>query len=339
MEYKDYYKILGVARDASQDDIKRAYRKLARKYHPDVSKEPEAETRFKEVNEANEVLKDPDKRAQYDALGTGWHAGDEFRPPPGFGDPRGAAGAAGGTRGWQRAEGMSPEEAAQFSDFFSSIFGDLGGAGGSGGGGLGGDGGFSGQAGGFSARGADQTARLRVSLADAYRGATRQLSLEVPEIDAKGQVKARIRTLNVRIPAGVTEGQQIRLAGQAGGGVGGGEAGDLYLEVEFAPHPIFRADGRDIHLRLPIAPWEAALGATLSVPTLGGKVSLKVPAGAQSNQRLRLKGRGLPGKTPGDAYVQLEIVNPPTTDAAAKAAYEALAERFKAFNPRAQLGV
>ena len=334
MEYKDYYKILGVARNASQDDIKRAYRKLARKYHPDVSKESNAEARFKEVNEANEVLKDPEKRAQYDALGSGWHAGDEFRPPPGYGAPGGA----GGTRGWQRAERMSPEEAAQFSDFFSSIFGDLGGMGGTrGGGGMGGDGGFGGR--GFSARGADQTARVRISLEDAYHGAARQLSLEVPEIDAQGHLKSRTRTLNVRIPAGVTEGQQIRLAGQAGGGVGGGEAGDLYLEVEFAPHPVFRAEGRDIHLRLPIAPWEAALGATLSVPTLGGRVSLKVPAGAQSNQRLRLKGRGLPGKTPGDAYVQLEIVNPPATDADAQAAFEALAERFKAFNPRAKLGV
>ncbi|WP_296897621.1 DnaJ C-terminal domain-containing protein [Thiohalocapsa sp.] len=329
MEYKDYYKILGVARDATQDDIKRAYRKLARKYHPDVSKEPDAEQRFKEVNEANEVLKDPEKRAQYDALGTGWHAGDEFRPPPGYG-------AGGDGRRWQRAERMSPEEAAQFSDFFSSIFGDLGGMRG---GGMGGDGGFGGRAGGFASRGSDQTARVRISLEDAYHGATRQLSLEVPEIDAKGRVSSRTRTLNVRIPAGVTEGQQIRLAGQAGGGVGGGEAGDLYLEVEFAPHPLFRAEGRDLHLRLPIAPWEAALGATVSVPTLGGKVSLKVPAGAQSNQRLRLKGRGLPGKTPGDTYVQLEIVNPPATDASAKAAFEALAERFKSFNPRAKLGV
>jgi curved DNA-binding protein len=329
VEYKDYYKILGVARDASQDDIKRAYRKLARKYHPDVSKEPDAEQRFKEVNEANEVLKDPEKRAQYDALGTGWHAGDEFRPPPGYG-------AGGDGRRWQRAERMSPEEAAQFSDFFSSIFGDLGGMRG---GGMGGDGGFGGRAGGFASRGADQTARVRISLEDAYHGATRQLSLEVPEIDAKGRISSRTRTLNVRIPAGVTEGQQIRLAGQAGGGVGGGEAGDLYLEVEFAPHPLFRAEGRDIHLRLPIAPWEAALGATVSVPTLGGKVSLKVPEGAQSNQRLRLKGRGLPGKAPGDAYVQLEIVNPPAADASAKAAFEALAERFKSFNPRAKLGV
>jgi len=333
VEYKDYYKILGVDRGADQDAIKRAYRKLARKFHPDVSKEPNAEARFKEVNEANEVLKDPEKRAAYDALGTGWQAGDEFRPPPGYGA---AGGPAGG--GWQqRAERMSPEEAAQFSDFFSSIFGDLGGFGGRGGGMGGGAGGARG--GGFSARGSDQTARVRISLEDAYHGATRQLSLEVPEADEHGRIRLTTRTLSVRIPAGVTEGQQIRLAGQAGGGIGGGEPGDLYLEVEFAPHAVFRAEGRDIHLRLPIAPWEAALGATVSVPTLGGKVSLKVPAGAQSNQRLRLKGRGLPGKTAGDAYVQLEIVNPPATEASEKAAFAQLAERFRAFNPRAKLGV
>jgi curved DNA-binding protein len=329
VEYKDYYKILGVARDANQDEIKRAYRKLARKFHPDVSKEPDAEARFKEVNEANEVLKDPEKRAQYDALGSGWQAGEEFRPPPGYG-----SGAGGPSGGWQQAERMSPEEAARFSDFFSSLFGDVGGFGG-----MGGGGGSGGRPGGFSSRGADQTARVRISLEDAYHGATRQLSLEVPEVDAKGRVSSRTRTLNVRIPAGVTEGQQIRLAGQAGAGIGGGEPGDLYLEVEFAPHPIYRAEGRDIHLRLPLAPWEAALGATVSVPTLGGKVSLKVPAGAQSNQRLRLKARGLPGKTPGDVYVQLEIVNPPATEASAKAAFEQLAERFRAFNPRAKLGV
>jgi curved DNA-binding protein len=340
VEYKDYYKILGVDRDAGADEIKRAYRKLARKYHPDVSKEPNAESRFKEVNEANEVLKDPEKRAQYDALGNGYRAGDEFRPPPGYGGgARPGAGGPGMGGAWQRAERMSPEEAAQFSDFFSSIFGDLGGrAGRAGGGGMGGDGGVGARAGGFASRGSDQTARVRISLEDAYRGVTRQLSLEVPEIDAQGRISAKTRTLNVRIPAGVTEGQQIRLAGQAGGGVGGGDAGDLYLQVEFEPHSLYRPEGRDVHLELPLAPWEAALGATVSVPTLGGKVSLKIPPGSQSGQRMRLKGRGLPGKTPGDAFVQLEIVNPPATDAAAREAFEAFSRRFPAFDPRANLG-
>ncbi|MBK1620404.1 cytochrome C biogenesis protein [Lamprobacter modestohalophilus] len=330
MEYKDYYKILGVSRDAKADQIKAAYRKLARKYHPDVSKEPNAEERFKEVNEANEVLKDSEKRAQYDALGSGWHAGDNFRPPPGAG-ARGAAG-----RGYE----FSEEEAAQFSDFFSSIFGGMGG-------GRGGRSSGFGNAGmnadPFAARGRDQTARIRISLEEAYQGGTRQLRLEVPEIDAQGQVKTRIRTLNVRIPAGVTEGQQIRLAGQ--GSAGGGSAsqsssaGDLFLEVELEPHAVFRSEGKDIHLKLPIAPWEAARGATVPVPTLGGTVSLKIPAGSQSGQRLRLKGRGLPGKPAGDAFVQLEISNPPADSDEARAAFDALAEHFKSFNPRAKLGV
>jgi curved DNA-binding protein len=321
MEYKDYYKILGVSRDASQDDIKRAYRKLARKFHPDVSKEPNAETRFKEVNEANEVLKDPDKRAEYDALGSGWHAGDEFRPPPG----------AGGAR---REREFSPEDAAQFSDFFSSIFGGLGG--GMGGGVRDGFGGARDQ--GFARRGADQTARIRITLEDAFHGASRQLSLEVPELDKDGRLHTRSRTLNVRIPAGVTEGQQIRLTGQGGPGLGG-DSGDLYLEVELAPHPIYRSEGRDIHLRLPISPWEAAAGATVPVPTLGGTVSLKIPPNSQSNQRLRLKGRGLPGKTPGDTFVQLEIVNPPIGSDDARTVYQELSKHFAGFNPRAKLGV
>jgi curved DNA-binding protein len=319
MQYKDYYKILGVARDASPDDIKRAYRKLARKYHPDVSKEANAEARFKEINEANEVLKDPQKRAEYDALGSGWHAGDEFRPPPGFDQ-----------RGTRREYEFSPEEAARFSDFFSSIFG--------GGGGEGFHAGFGDMGDGMAGRrGMDQTATIQITLEDAYHGATRQLRLEVPEIDAQGRIQSRARTLNVRIPAGVTAGRQIRLAGQGSPGRGG-KNGDLYLEIQFAPHPVYRSEGKDLHMKLPISPWEAALGATVSVPTLGGSVHLKIPAGSQSGQRLRLKGRGLPGKPAGDIYVQLEIVNPPTDSDAARRAYRDLAARFEAFNPRANLG-
>ncbi|ESQ17404.1 MAG TPA: cytochrome C biogenesis protein [Chromatiaceae bacterium] len=329
MEYKDYYKILGIPRDANQDEIKRAYRKLARKYHPDVSKASDAEARFKEVNEANEVLKDPEKRAAYDALGTGWHAGEEFRPPPGAGSHR-------------HEHEFSAEEAAQFSDFFSSIFG-----------GMGSMGGFGGAARGarenMRRRGTDQTARIRISLEDAYHGASRQLRLDVPEFDRNGQLQTRTRTLNVRIPAGIVEGQQIRLAGQGSPGLAG-DNGDLFLEIEFEPHPIYRCEGRDIHVRLPISPWEAALGATVPVPTLGGTVSLKIAPGSQSNQRLRLKGRGLPasepgaasagtGKQQGDAYVQLEIVNPPALDENARAAYQELSKRVGSFNPRARLGV
>jgi curved DNA-binding protein len=310
MEYKDYYKILGVARDASQDDIKRAYRKLARKYHPDVSKEPNAEARFKEVNEAGEVLRDAEKRAAYDALGSGWQAGQEFRPPPG--------------EGFQHREfRFSAEDAAQFSDFFSSLFGD---------------GGFSPRGEPRPRRGQDQTARLRIRLEDAFQGTTRQLQLEVAEIEENGHPVPRTRTLNVRIPAGITQGQQIRLAGQGSPGFNGGPAGDLFLEIDFEPHPFLHPEGRNIHLHLPIAPWEAALGATVPVPTLGGAVSLKIPPGTQTGRRLRLKGRGLPGDPPGDAYIQIEIVAPPADTEAAKEAYRHLSQTC-AFNPRAKLGV
>ncbi len=316
MEYKDYYKTLGVARDASQDDIKRAYRRLARKFHPDVSKETDAEARFKEVNEANAVLGDPEKRAAYDALGSGWHAGQEFRPPPG---------ADSGFREFH----VGPEDLGDlgdFSDFFASVFGR----------------GFR-EAGGSHAqprrrRGQDQSARITVDLEEAFRGATRQLRLDVPEIGPDGRVTTRTRTLNVRIPAGVTQGRQIRLSGQGAPGVHGGEPGDLYLEVEISPHRHFTPDGKDIHLRLPIAPWEAALGATVQVPTLGGTVNLKIPAGSQSGQRMRLKSRGLPGDPPGDELVVLEIIAPPAATEEAKRAYRHLAEQLS-FDPRASLGV
>ena len=310
MEYKDYYKTLGVARDATQDEIERAYRRLARKFHPDVSTEPNAEARFKEINEANEVLRDPEKRAAYDALGGNWRAGQDFRPPPGSG-------------GFHREFHFGPDEAAEFSDFFASIFGrEL----------------HTGADDHRRRRGHDQTVRISIDLEEAYHGGTRQLRLDVPEIGADGLVTSRARTLNVRIPAGVTQGRQIRLAGQGAPGLNGGHPGDLYLEVEISPHCIFTHEGKDVLLRLPIAPWEAALGATVSAPTLGGTVKLKVPAGSQSGQRLRLKGRGLPGNPPGDELVILEIVTPPAKTDAAKAVYLDMAERLH-FNPRAQLGV
>jgi curved DNA-binding protein len=312
MEYKDYYKTLGVARDASQDDIKRAYRRLARKYHPDVSKEPDAEARFKEVNEANEVLRDPEKRAAYDGLGSNWRAGQDFRPPP-------------GSAGYRDFH-FSPEEAAEFSDFFSSLFGQ----------GLREPGAGGGQP--RKRRGQDQSARIAIDLDEAFRGLTRQLRLDLPEVGSDGRVALRSRTLNVRIPAGVTQGRQIRLAGQGAPGIHGGPAGDLYLEVDINPHRHFTPDGRDIHLRLPIAPWEAALGARVQVPTLGGVVNLKIPPGSQSGQRLRLKGRGLPGDPPGDELVTLEIVTPPANSEEARRVYQHMAEQLR-FNPRAELGV
>jgi len=307
VEYKDYYQILGVPRTASSDEIKRAYRRLARKYHPDVSKEPDAEARFKEVNEANEALKDPEKRAAYDALGDQWRAGQEFRPPP-------------GGRAYHREFHFGPGEEAGFSDFFASLFG----------------GAFGGGRQAFRRRGQDQTVRIEVTLEDAFHGATRELRLQTPELQPDGQVVSRVRTLKTRIPPGVTQGQQIRLAGQGAPGAGGGEAGDLYLEVDLAPHPRFRPEGKDLYLRLPLAPWEAALGATLEVPTLAGTVSLKIPAGSQSGRKLRLKGRGLPGKPPGDEYVVLEILAPPADTEAAREAYRRMAEVF-AFDPREDL--
>lgn len=290
MEYKDYYKTLGVARDASQDEIKRAYRRLARKYHPDVSKETDAEARFKEINEANEVLRDPEKRAAYDALGSNWRAGQDFRPPPGGGADH-------------QEFHFSPEEAAEFSDFFSSLFGREF---------------HPGARDQQRRRGHDQTVRIGIDLEDAYHGGTRQIRLDLPEHGPDGRIGSRLRTLNVRIPPGVTHGRQIRLAGQGAPGVNGGKPGDLYLEVDMNPHRLFSADGKDILLRLPIAPWEAALGATVSVPTLGGTVNLKIPPGSQNGQRLRLKGRGMPGDPPGDELVIIEIVTPPATTETAR---------------------
>ena len=316
MEYKDYYKIMGVGRETSQDDIKRAYRKLARKYHPDVSKEPDAEARFKEVNEAYEVLKDPQKRKAYDQLGTQWHAGDNFTPPP----------------GWEQSfdfggGGFTGADTGAFSDFFESLFG------------MGGHHAGMGRARrGFHLRGQDQHARIAIPLEDAYRGATRTINLQVPQIDASGHVVGKARSLKVNIPKGVVQGTQIRLAGQGMPGSAGAPAGDLFLEVEFQPHPLFRAEGADIYLQLPVAPWEVGLGAKVKVPTLGGTVDLSVPAGAQSGQKLRLKGRGLPARTAGDQYAVLQVVTPKATTEEARSLYERM-QREMAFDPRAKLGV
>ena len=320
MEYKDYYKLMGVKRDATQDEIKRAYRKLARKYHPDVSKEANAEAKFKELGEAYEVLKDPQKRAAYDQLGSQWKAGQEFRPPPDwergfefrdFGGARPGAGAGAG----------------DFSDFFESLFGGAARR-------------PSGSRGTreFRVRGEDHHARVVIDLADSYRGATRSITLQIPETDARGRVGTRPRTLSVRIPKGIRQGQQIRLAGQGGAGFGGGEAGDLYLEVEFSPNARYRVEGADVYLDVPVAPWEAALGATIEVPTPAGAVDLKVPPNSQTGKKLRLKGRGIPAREPGDLYVVLQVVLPPADTAQRRAFYERMREEF-AFHPRAGLEV
>ena len=314
VEYKDYYSIMGVDRDASQDEIKRAYRKLARKYHPDVSSEPDAEDRFQEVQEAYEVLKDPEKRAAYDQLGANWREGQGFQPPPGWDEGFEFSGG-----------GFTGGDAGGFSEFFESLFG-RGSAYGHAHGGFGG----------FHGRGQDHFARVEITLEEAYRGGQHPVTLQSPAVDARGRVQTRQRTLNVRIPAGVTEGQQIRLSGQGGAGMGEGASGDLYLEVALRPHPIFRAEGRDIHLELPIAPWEAAMGGTVTVPTLGGDVDARIPPGARSGQQLRLKGRGLPGSPAGDQYLHLQIVVPqPRTDAD-RELFERMRQQME-FDPRARL--
>lgn len=304
-EYKDYYKIMGVPRDVSQDELKRVYRRLARKYHPDVSKEKDAEARFKEVQEAYEVLKDPQKRAAYDQLGSNWRQGQEFRPPPDWG------------KNFEFSTVFGDE--GGFSDFFSSLFGNAARAGRTRGAG----------ARGFSMAGDDQVATIEIDLEDSFRGGSQT-------IEIKASPRGPARKLKVTIPQGIVEGQRIRLAGQGSPGIGGGPPGDLYLEVRFRKHRLFQVDGRDVTLTLPVAPWEATLGATVPTPTLGGPVDLRIPANAKSGQRLRLKGRGLPGPTPGDQYVVLKIVLPPADSPRARELYERM-QRELPFDPRAEL--
>jgi curved DNA-binding protein len=313
--FKDYYQIMGVERGASQDQLKRAYRRLARKYHPDVSKEANAEERFKEVQEAYEVLKDPEKRAAYDQLGTNWRSGQEFRPPPDWG------------RGFEFSSSFGNADEGGFSDFFASLFGQQspfgqhrGGA----------------RARSYAAAGEDHVAKIQIDLEEAYRGGTQTIELKSPQLAEDGHVVVRPRILKVTIPAGVIEGQRIRLAGQGSPGSGGGRAGDLYLEVGFKPHRLFEVDGRDVTLILPIAPWEAALGATVQTPTLAGPVDLRIPPNAKAGQRMRLKGRGLPGNPPGDQYVKLRIVLPPNDSPKAQALYEEM-KRELPFDPRSSL--
>ncbi|HGX91854.1 MAG TPA: J domain-containing protein [Candidatus Tenderia sp.] len=315
MEFKDYYEVLGVERSATQDEIKRAYRKKARKFHPDVSKEADAEARFKEVGEAYEVLKDPEKRAAYDQLGAKWKEGQDFQPPPGW------------DQGFEfHGGGFTEADASQFSDFFESLFGGAQGARGYARGGQ------------VNARGEDSHAKVLIDLEDAYHGATRTITLRHTELGPDGRPELKNRTLNVRIPKGVHQGQHIRLAGQGGAGIGQGKAGDLYLEIEFRPHPFYRVEGRDVYLDLPIAPWEAALGATVKAPTPGGTVELKIPPGSKSGNKMRLKGRGIPGQPAGDLYAVLQVVLPAADSEEAKVFYKQMEEKL-AFNPRAGLGV
>lgn len=317
MEFKDYYRIMGVARHATLDEIKRSYRKLARKYHPDVSKEPDAQSRFREINEAYEVLKDPQKRAAYDQLGTNWKAGQQFSPPPGW------------DQGFEfRGGGFTGVDAEHFSDFFESLFGRSG---------------FGRNVGRqarreFHARGEDSHARILIDIKDAYQGATRSIRLRQTEVGTDGRPQFRERQLNVRIPRGVHQKQHIRLAKQGGAGTGHGDAGDLYLEVGFAPDPLYRVDGKNVFFDLPVAPWEAALGATIRAPTPTGPVELRIPPNSVSGQKLRLKGRGIPAKQAGDLYIVIQVALPRVNSAAEQAAYTDFARAFR-FNPRAGLGV
>jgi curved DNA-binding protein len=313
MEFKDYYAQLGVERSATRDEIKRAYRKLARKFHPDVSKEPDAEARFKEVAEAYEALSDAEKRAAYDDVGKRHKNGQEFSPPPGWDSGFEFSG---------RDFGAGPD--LSHSDFFEALFGRQAA-------------GARGPRAAEHMAGGDHHAKVQIDLQDSYRGGRRSISLRVPQIDAQGHVTLQDRQLDVNIPKGIRDGQHLRLAGQGGPGRGEGPAGDLYLEIEFAPQPHFRVDGRDVYVDLPVAPWEAALGASVDLPTPDGSVQLTVPAGSSAGRKLRLRGKGLPSVPPGDLYAVLSIALPPADTAPAQEAYRAMAKAFGDFNPRRSL--
>ena len=334
MEFKDYYATLGVERTAAQDEIKRAYRKLARKYHPDVSKEPDAEARFKEVAEAHEALIDAERRAAYDDIAQRHARGQPFEPPPGWDSGYEYSGRGpGGTPG--RHPRGDVGDAGDFSDFFESLFGR---------------GGFDGaedlhrrsaanrsqrSSGPFPGR--DHHAKVAIDLLDAYQGAKRMISLRMPVLDAAGHTTLQERQLEVIIPKGVRQGQHLRLSGQGEAGQGGGASGDLYLEMQILPHRLFRLDGSDISFDLPVAPWEAALGATVTAPTPDGSVQLSVPPGSSQGRKLRLKGKGLPGKVPGDLYAVLTIALPPSASGPDQEAWQGLARAFAGYNPRAAL--
>lgn len=312
MQFKDYYATLDVKRDASADDIKKAFRKLARKYHPDVSKEADAEVHMKEVNEAYAVLSDPEKRAAYDQLGKGYQPGQEFRPPP----------------DWDAGFEFSEHNAGgtDFSDFFSQLFGRTGDFAGM-------HGGQRREGAGLRMRGEDHHAKVLLDVEDSFAGAARQITLHSTQLDAQGRPQVVPRTLNVKIPKGVSAGQTIRLAGQGSAGFGGAPSGDLLLEVQFQPHARFRTEGHDLHLTLKLAPWEAALGAVLEVSLPDSAVKVRIPAGAQSGQQLRVRGKGLPSTPPGDLLLTLQVMLPPADSPRARELYEQMSRELN-FAPR-----
>jgi curved DNA-binding protein len=317
MRYQDYYATLGVPRDASAEDIKKAYRKLARKFHPDVSKEKNAEEKFKEVQVAYDTLSDPEKRAAYDQLGQ-YRPGEDFRPPP----------------GWERQFRFEQGNLDDFIDL-SDLFAQFGG------------GSFAGRgarrgagrgAGGFAMRGQDYEVTAHLSLEDLYHGTEVALELAAPEPSPGGGTRRVGRTVRVRVPKGATDGQRLRVPGKGGEGVGGGPPGDLYLNIALKPHPLFRAEGHDLYLDLPVAPWEAALGAEVEVPTLDGRVKLTIRPGARAGQKLRLAGKGLPKPAGGhgDLYCVLQVAMPSVLSERERALYQELA-RVSRFDPRAHL--
>jgi curved DNA-binding protein len=324
MKFRDYYETLGVARGATEAEIKAAYRKLARKYHPDVNKEAGAEDQFKELGEAYSVLKDTEKRAAYDRMGANWKNGQDFTPPPNWNEGfeysndkygGGHPGFGGGHEGNQ-------------SEFFESLFGQgrhrQGGRGGN-------------PSQGMDFKGQDHHAKISIDLADAYNGAKRTIALHMPTQDASGHVSTQERKLDVSIPKGIKAGQNLRLAGQGGPGIGAGGSGDLYLEIDFHPNSIYRVDGKDVYLDLPLAPWEAALGTAVNIPTpAGSTLELTIPAGTAAGRKMRLKGKGIPSKEAGDLYVVPTIVLPGAETDMQKEAYQALEKAFD-FKPRTHL--
>ncbi len=321
MEFKDYYKILGVAEDADAKTVKTAYRRLARKYHPDVSNEHDAEKQFKEVSEAYEVLSDPKKRDEYDQLKKYGH-GQQFEPPP----------------GWQNRSsgGFSGASDADFSDFFSSIFGGAAGARGAGARSRRRGQSFDSSEDFYSTRGQDIELEMPVLLEETLEAYSKTIEYKLPHYGDRGPLPDQLKTLKIKIPAGVSDGERIRLKGQGGPGFGNGPAGDLYLRIRLVPHPLFDVSGRDLSITVPIAPWEAALGGKITVPTLQGKITLTVSPGSQTGQRLRLKGKGLRSKTAvGDLFAILKVVMPPVNNEKTNTLWQQLAKQA-AFDPRSE---